>query len=57
MTDKRETTSAISENDAISLATYFEPVSLQINGKKRALINGSIFINSPAVSAYAEARE
>ena len=36
--------------------TYFEPASLQIGDKERALIDGGIFINSPAVSAYAEAR-
>ena len=36
--------------------TFFEPVQLQIGNKERNLIDGGIFINSPAVSAYAEAK-
>jgi len=35
--------------------TYFEPVNLQWAEQSRTLIDGGIFINSPAVSAYAEA--
>ena len=37
--------------------TYFEPIELQIDDTNRALIDGGIFINSPAVSAYAEAKK
>jgi len=37
--------------------TYFEPVSLDIGDKPHALIDGGVFINSPAVSLYAEARQ
>ena len=36
--------------------TYFQPVQLQIGNKKPTLIDGGVFINSPAVSAYAEAK-
>lgn len=35
--------------------TYFEPALVRVGGGNRALIDGGIFINSPAVSAYAEA--
>ena len=35
--------------------TFFEPAELAWDGSKRLLIDGAIFINSPAVSAYAEA--
>ena len=35
--------------------TYFEPVNLQWAEQSRTLIDGGVFINSPAVSAYAEA--
>ena len=35
--------------------TFFEPAELEWDGSKRLLIDGAIFINSPAVSAYAEA--
>ena len=37
--------------------TFFEPVPLQIGSEERVLIDGGIFINSPVVSAYAEARK
>ena len=37
--------------------TYFEPVNLQWAEQNRTLIDGGVFINSPAVSAYAEARK
>ncbi len=35
--------------------TYFEPAYFDINGTKRALIDGGVFINNPAMSAYVEA--
>jgi patatin-like phospholipase/acyl hydrolase len=35
--------------------TYFEPAQLTIDGEEQALIDGGVFMNSPAVSAYAEA--
>lgn len=35
--------------------TYFEPAVIAIEGQTRALIDGGVFINSPAVSGYAEA--
>ena len=35
--------------------TFFEPAELAWDGSTRLLIDGAIFINSPAVSAYAEA--
>lgn len=35
--------------------TYFEPAQVSWNGKTRPLIDGGIFLNSPVVSAYAEA--
>ena len=37
--------------------TYFEPVNLEWAEQSRTLIDGGVFINSPAVSAYAEARK
>jgi predicted acylesterase/phospholipase RssA len=37
--------------------TYFEPALVPVGGATRALIDGGVFINSPAVSAYAEARK
>jgi patatin-like phospholipase/acyl hydrolase len=35
--------------------TYFEPAIVDLDDAERALIDGGVFINSPAVSAYAEA--
>ena len=35
--------------------TYFEPKPLDVDEQERILIDGGIFINSPSVSAYAEA--
>ena len=37
--------------------TYFEPMNLEWAEQSRTLIDGGVFINSPAVSAYAEARK
>ena len=37
--------------------TFFEPAHVPIGGAKRALVDGGVFINSPSVSAYAEARK
>ncbi|MEM0514882.1 patatin-like phospholipase family protein [Pseudoalteromonas sp. YIC-827] len=36
--------------------TYFEPAHIPVDGAKRALVDGGVFINSPSVSAYAEAQ-
>ena len=35
--------------------TFFEPSLVTINGSRKPLVDGGIFINSPSVSAYAEA--
>ena len=35
--------------------TYFEPALVNIEGEDKALIDGGVFINSPSVSAFAEA--
>lgn len=35
--------------------TYFEPALVDMDQRERALIDGGVFMNSPAVSAYAEA--
>jgi patatin-like phospholipase/acyl hydrolase len=35
--------------------TYFEPALIDVQGNQRALIDGGVFVNSPVVSAYAEA--
>ena len=37
--------------------TYFEPANLEWASETRTLIDGGVFINSPSVSAYAEARK
>ena len=37
--------------------TYFEPATLEWASESRTLIDGGVFINSPSVSAYAEARK
>ena len=37
--------------------TYFEPANLQWADERRTLIDGGVYMNSPAVSAYAEARK
>ena len=37
--------------------TYFEPTVMQWGGLDRTLIDGGVFVNSPSVSAYAEARK
>ena len=36
--------------------TFFQPVQLIIGGQARTLIDGGIFVNTPTVSAYVEAR-
>ncbi|MCH1493227.1 MAG: patatin-like phospholipase family protein [Luminiphilus sp.] len=35
--------------------TFFEPARMQLHRQESALIDGGVFINSPVVSAYAEA--
>jgi patatin-like phospholipase/acyl hydrolase len=35
--------------------TYFEPAHVDLDGGIRTLVDGGVFINSPSVSAYAEA--
>lgn len=37
--------------------TYFEPALVPVGGSMKALVDGGVFINSPSVSAYAEARK
>ena len=37
--------------------TFFEPAQVRIGNQTRTLVDGGIFINTPSVSAYAEARE
>ena len=37
--------------------TYFEPANLHWADESRTLIDGGVYMNSPAVSAYAEARK
>lgn len=36
--------------------TYFEPARVQVEGQQMALIDGGVFVNNPAMSAYSEAR-
>lgn len=36
--------------------TYFEPALIKVAKQQRALVDGGVFINSPSVSAYAEAK-
>ena len=36
--------------------TYFEPTQVCIDSEMRTLIDGGVFINTPVVSAYAEAK-
>lgn len=36
--------------------TYFEPALASVEGSEHALIDGGVFVNNPAMSAYAEAR-
>lgn len=35
--------------------TYFEPVQFVVDNERRVLVDGGIFMNTPAVSAYVEA--
>ena len=35
--------------------TYFEPALVPVGGSTRALVDGGVFLNNPAMSAYAEA--
>lgn len=37
--------------------TYFEPALVPIGGATKALVDGGVFINSPTISAYAEAKK
>jgi uncharacterized protein len=36
--------------------TYFQPALMMVEDKKLALIDGGVFVNNPAMSAYSEAR-
>ena len=36
--------------------SYFEPAQVSINGKVHTLIDGGVFANNPALSAYSEAK-
>lgn len=40
-----------------SAPTYFEPAEMWVRDERRVLIDGGVFVNSPAVSAYAEAKK
>ena len=54
--DRFEHISCVQACRATSAApTYFEPAIVDLDNAERALIDGGVFINSPAVSAYAEA--
>jgi hypothetical protein len=35
--------------------TYFEPAKVTVGDRQRVLVDGGVFVNNPAVSAYAEA--
>ncbi len=35
--------------------TYFEPAKVAVGAQQRVLVDGGVFVNNPAVSAYAEA--
>lgn len=37
--------------------TYFEPALVTVSGSMKALVDGGVFINNPAVSAYVEAKK
>jgi len=37
--------------------TYFEPARVAVGSRQRVLVDGGVFANNPAVSAYAEARK
>ena len=52
--DHRELLSAEASRATSAPPTYFEPVNLQWAEQTATLIDGGVFINSPAVSAYAE---
>ena len=54
--DRFEQVRALDACRATSAApTYFEPAHVDLDGDVRTLVDGGVFINSPAVSAYAEA--
>ena len=55
--DHSELSCAEASRATSAAPTYFEPVNLQWAEQSRTLIDGGVFINSPAVSAYAEARK
>lgn len=37
--------------------TFFEPHQVSIDGKRRTLIDGGVYLNNPAMSAYVEAKK
>jgi len=37
--------------------TYFEPALVTVGGSMKALIDGGVFVNNPAMSAYAECKK
>lgn len=37
--------------------TYYEPAQVDVNGSTRSLVDGGVFINNPALSAYLEAKK
>ncbi|WP_413110310.1 patatin-like phospholipase family protein [Thaumasiovibrio sp. DFM-14] len=57
----KESTRSVKMRDAAratsAAPTYFEPALLTIENRRHALIDGGIFVNNPAVSAYAEAKK
>jgi patatin-like phospholipase/acyl hydrolase len=54
--DRFESVRALEACRATSAApTYFEPAHVELDGAVRTLVDGGVFINSPSVSAYAEA--
>jgi uncharacterized protein len=56
----RENTNATAMREAAratsAAPTYFEPARVVADNRMRTLVDGGVFVNNPAMSAYAEAR-
>lgn len=52
----RDVPMALAGRATSAAPTYFEPINANINGKIRTFVDGGVFVNNPAVSAYAEAK-
>jgi patatin-like phospholipase/acyl hydrolase len=54
--DTRDVLMRVVARSTSAAPTYFRPELASVQGERYALVDGGVFVNNPAISAYAEAR-